>query len=462
MLAGAGAEVHHVVGGADRALVVLDHDHGVAEVPQPSERVDQLLVVALVEPDRGLVEDVKDAHERRADLGGEPDPLRLTAGERVGRPLERQVADPDAVEEPQPLRDLAHDEPRDGALRVRQLQVLDPLEGRARRQLRVLIDVEPADRDREALRPQPSATARRARLQRHQALDPLAGVVRVGVLVAPLEALQHAVEAHRVGPLAAEPVAVADGVLVRSGAVEQQLAVLLHQVLPGGLDIDPVGLGDRLQEAPVIHGCRLDPWLKRPLADRQCRVRHDQLRIDHSLEAQAVAARAATVGGVEGEDPRLELGHRRAAVEARELLREHQHLAALAGAGAAEDLHAGRLVAVADPARFALAIEEFDLDDALGELRRGLNRLGEALAEALLHHQPVDHHRDVVLVLLVELDVLVEAPELAVDHGADVALSPHLLELAPVLALATAHDRRQHHEPRPIIQRHHPVGYLLQ
>ena len=82
VLAGAGAEVDDVVGGADRALVVLDHDHRVAEVAQPLERVDQLLVVALVEADRRLVEDVEDADERRADLGGEPDPLRLAAGER--------------------------------------------------------------------------------------------------------------------------------------------------------------------------------------------------------------------------------------------------------------------------------------------------------------------------------------------------------------------------------------------
>ena len=212
----------------------------------------------------------------------------------------------------------------------------------------------------------------------------------------------------------------------------------------------------------MVHRRRLRPRLERALGDRERRVGDDQLRIDHPLEAEAVAARAAAVRGVEGEDPRLELGHRRAAVEARELLAEHQHLAALAGAGAAEDLHAGRLVAVADPARSALAIEELDLDDALGELRRGLDRLGEALAEALLHHQAVDHDRDVVLVLLVELDVLVEAAQLAVDHGAGVALCPHLLEQVPVLALATAHDRRQHHEPRALIQRHHPVGDLLE
>ena len=75
-----------MVGGADRALVVLDDDHRVAEVAQPLERRDQLRVVALVQADRGLVEDVEDADEARADLGGQADPLRLAAGQRRRRP----------------------------------------------------------------------------------------------------------------------------------------------------------------------------------------------------------------------------------------------------------------------------------------------------------------------------------------------------------------------------------------
>ena len=138
MLAGAGPEVDDVVGGADRALVVLDHDHRVAEVAQALERPDQLLVVALVQADRRLVEDVEDADQARADLGREPDPLRLAAGERRRGALEREVADPDRVEEAQPLADLADDEPGDRALGLGQLERLDPLQRRARRELRVL------------------------------------------------------------------------------------------------------------------------------------------------------------------------------------------------------------------------------------------------------------------------------------------------------------------------------------
>src|SRR5438094_6171150 len=60
VLAGAGSEIDDVIGGANRLLVVLDDDHGVPEIPQPRERREQLAVVALMEADRRLVENVED------------------------------------------------------------------------------------------------------------------------------------------------------------------------------------------------------------------------------------------------------------------------------------------------------------------------------------------------------------------------------------------------------------------
>ena len=83
--AGAGPEIDDVVGGADRALVVLDHDHRVAEVAQALEGGNQALVVALVQADRRLVEDVEHAHQARADLRREADALCLAARERSRR-----------------------------------------------------------------------------------------------------------------------------------------------------------------------------------------------------------------------------------------------------------------------------------------------------------------------------------------------------------------------------------------
>ena len=102
-----------------------------------------------------------------------------------------------------------------------------------------------------------------------------------------------------------------------------------------------------------------------------------------------------------------------------------------------------------------------DVDDALGQRHRGLDRVGQPLAQVRPHHQAVDHDRDVVLELLVEVDVLLEPAQLAVDLHAREALGAQLLEQLAVLALAPPHHRRQHHEPGALLERHHLVDDLL-
>src|SRR4029079_8752110 len=103
---GARADVDDPVGAADGVLVVLDDDEGVAEVLEPDQGLDEPLVVALVEPDRRLVEDVEDADQARADLGGQPDALGLAAAERARGPVEGEVVETDVEEEVETLEDL--------------------------------------------------------------------------------------------------------------------------------------------------------------------------------------------------------------------------------------------------------------------------------------------------------------------------------------------------------------------
>ncbi len=157
VLARARPQVHDVIGRHHRALVVLHDDHRVAQVAEPLQRGDQALVVALVQPDRRLVEDVEDAHERRPDLRGQPDPLRLPAGERGRGAVERQVPHAHVVEEAQPLVDLAQDEPGDLALRVGEVEALEPLDGAPGGHAGELVDPEPAHQHGQRLGPQAGA-----------------------------------------------------------------------------------------------------------------------------------------------------------------------------------------------------------------------------------------------------------------------------------------------------------------
>jgi len=62
-LAGSGPDVNDPVGRADGVLVMLDDDERVAQVPQSLEGLDESGVVALVQADTGLVQDVEDAHQ---------------------------------------------------------------------------------------------------------------------------------------------------------------------------------------------------------------------------------------------------------------------------------------------------------------------------------------------------------------------------------------------------------------
>ena len=92
---GSGADVDDVIGAADGVLVVLDDDHRVADVAQLHQRLQQSLVVALMQADRRLVEHVHHAGQSRADLRRQADALRLAARKRFSRAVERQVVEAD-------------------------------------------------------------------------------------------------------------------------------------------------------------------------------------------------------------------------------------------------------------------------------------------------------------------------------------------------------------------------------
>ena len=139
-----GADVEHVVGGADRILVVLDHDDGVAEVAQPPQRVEQPCIVALMQPDRRLVQNVEHAGEPGADLGREPDALALASGQGAARAREREIFQADIDQELEPLADLLEHARRDfillGAQRGRQLR--EPFAGALHRHVGDFADVQ--------------------------------------------------------------------------------------------------------------------------------------------------------------------------------------------------------------------------------------------------------------------------------------------------------------------------------
>ncbi len=96
--AGAGAEIDDVVADRDRLRLVLHNEDGVALVAQLQQQLVHPLDVVGVHADRGLVEDVGDVGERRAEVADHLGALRLSPGQRARRPVEREVAQPDLGE----------------------------------------------------------------------------------------------------------------------------------------------------------------------------------------------------------------------------------------------------------------------------------------------------------------------------------------------------------------------------
>jgi hypothetical protein len=73
------AQVDHIIRAADGFFIVLDHEHGVAQVAQVFERGEQPAVVAMMQADRRLVQHVEHAAQLRANLRGQADALAFAA-----------------------------------------------------------------------------------------------------------------------------------------------------------------------------------------------------------------------------------------------------------------------------------------------------------------------------------------------------------------------------------------------
>jgi hypothetical protein len=71
---------------------VFNDEDGVAAVTEVAERLDESIVVAWVEADAGLVENIECARKGRTELGGETDALGFTTRERVGATVQGEVA----------------------------------------------------------------------------------------------------------------------------------------------------------------------------------------------------------------------------------------------------------------------------------------------------------------------------------------------------------------------------------
>ncbi len=214
---------------------MLDHDDGVADVAQAAQRLQQAVVVALVQADRRLVEDVEHPGQPRADLRGETDALALAARQRAGGTRQGQVFEPDVAQEAESLIDLAQDAPGDFGLLGREtlVDLGKPVGGSIDGHVGDFADVPPADLDRQGFGFEAMPLAGAANRHRLEAAQFLAHPGRIGLAPAPFHVGDDALEGA-LDLVGAAAVVVAHGDFHFAGTVEDDVLHVLGQLAEGG------------------------------------------------------------------------------------------------------------------------------------------------------------------------------------------------------------------------------------
>jgi hypothetical protein len=403
------------------------------------------VVVPLVQPDRRLVQHVEHADEPRADLGGQPDALRLATRERARGAVQREVVQADVEQEAQPGLHLLEHRPGDHGLAVAEPQPAQELRAVGHRQradvgdgLLAVLGV--LQGDGEDLGLEPGALARGARHLAHVALVLLPHVLRLGGRQPAVQERHHALVVGVVRALAAVAVVVAHVHLV-VGAVQHDLLDLGRQPPPRGVHPEADAVGQRLQQpGEVIRGLPVGPGRDGALAQRQLVVGHHELGVDLLAGAQARARLARAVRGVERERAGLQVVH-----------------AQLVPVGAGHPLGEAALAVLVVLGQ----VHELQHHDPVGQPQTGLHRVGEPLLGRRLDGEPVDHDLDVVLLLLLQLGGIDQRVDHAVHPDPRVALRLQGREQVGVLPLAAAYHGSEHLEPGALDHRQHLVHDLL-
>ena len=373
--------------------------------------------------------------------------------QRVGAAVQAQVVQADVVEELQPRADLAHHLVGDLGLGAVQVQAPRSRPGtraawsaRLRRSARARRSAGVDQEDVARLAPQARAVAVGAGLGALVARQVLAHRDRVGLAEAPLEVRHDAFE-RMLRLTLRRPAARAFGLvdeldLLAARAVQQHLRARFGQLLERRVDVEAVVAGDALEQREGV-GVAPVPALDRAAGQAERREGDHALGVEHRHQAEAVAARAGADRRVEREQARLELG---AASSCRPGRRTCSLNRCSRGARSPRRRRWRPARARARGRRRCAA-------------RPRSSRPGAA-AMSGLHLDAVDHDVDVVLLGLLQLRHVGRLDRRAVDAKAHVALRLHVGEQLGELALAVAHHRRQHHQPRVVGQREHRVDHL--
>ena len=315
------------VGCAHDVGVVLDDQHGVAQVAQFFQHGHEALGVARVQASGGLVQDVDDAGQLRVQHAGQAHALQLAARQRDGLAVEREVAQPHLQVAGELRLQVAQVVARMRALlaRERRIEVAYPREHTIERQGGQFRQPRAAHRGRAPELAQTLAAARGARRGDEVTLKALRGALALGV--APPQKRQDALELPRRHGLRLSDLGKRRRHDRAGRAVQQDLplqrAEALHRHARGNVQaVVPVRRVQRLDHVILVP---LHPEVHRAVFERTALVERRR-QVDGERRAQPLARGARTLLRVERELRARELRHPAAACAAPH---EHEEVAAV-------------------------------------------------------------------------------------------------------------------------------------
>src|SRR6266446_2292749 len=374
-----------------------------------------------MQADAGLVKNVENAAQARADLRGQANALRFAAGKRGGGTLQAEIAETDGKEELDAFGNFFQRARGDFFLalcEVRKNFVHRGPRG-GKRESSEISDGPACEFHCEGFGAETLAVARTAERGGHVLRHPLAVSVGAGLFEISFEKFQDSREAKTL---------IAFGLFFRGtflagrAAVRRRVAVQKHvldvcgKFFEGRFEIEAVRVGAQLERALEDRGT--GAWAEVAVKKRAAPIIDDPRRIEIVFRAEAVAGGACAVRRIETEGARFKLRNGNAAIGARELFRKSMFLAANDGDG----------------------------DEPACQFERRGDRLLKARGNALLNQQAVHDNFDGVILAFVERRKIVKLVKLAIDADADVAILRKFFEFLAIRAFSSADDGREDHD----------------
>ena len=105
-----------------RILIMLDHNKRIAKIPQMLECGQQAVVIALMQANARLIQDIQHSDKSGSDLRREAYALRFTAGQRTSRTGKREIIESNIEQKAKARMDLLQDLRGNPLLSFRQLK----------------------------------------------------------------------------------------------------------------------------------------------------------------------------------------------------------------------------------------------------------------------------------------------------------------------------------------------------